>query len=84
MRNGSKGSHHVSPASSPERRAKRNELMRDFLIASDYAGISFDTGGCTAVHALSYQLGGKYHVPHGESNYAMFTDVLRNYMEIKP
>lgn len=36
------------------------------------------------MHALSYQLGGKYHVPHGESNYAMFTGVLRNYMEIKP
>lgn len=74
----------AGPAGSPERRVKRNELMRDFLIASDYAGISFDTGGCTAVHALSYQLGGKYHVPHGESNYAMFTGVLRNYMEIKP
>ena len=54
------------------------------MFASDYAGISFDTGGCAAVHALSYQLGGKYHVPHGESNYAMFTGVLRNYMEIKP
>ncbi|NMM98078.1 iron-containing alcohol dehydrogenase [Bifidobacterium olomucense] len=40
-------------------------------------------GGGAAVHALSYQLGGKYHVPHGESNYAMFTGVLRNYMEIK-
>ena len=74
----------AGPAGSPERRVKRNELMRDFLIASDYAGISFDTGGCAAVHALSYQLGGKYHVPHGESNYAMFTGVLRNYMEIKP
>ena len=73
----------AGPAGSAERRAKRNELMGDFLIASDYAGISFDTGGCAAVHALSYQLGGKYHVPHGESNYAMFTGVLRNYMEIK-
>ena len=73
----------AGPAGSPERRAKRNELMGDFLIASDYAGISFDTGGCAAVHALSYQLGGKYHVPHGESNYAMFTGVLLNYMEIK-
>ncbi|WP_455676956.1 4-hydroxybutyrate dehydrogenase [Pseudoscardovia suis] len=73
----------AGPAGSPERRAKRNELMSDFLIASDYAGLSFETGGCAAVHALSYQLGGKYHVPHGESNYAMFTGVLRNYMEIK-
>ena len=70
-------------AGSAERRAKRNKLMNDFLIASDFAGIAFDTAGCAAVHALSYQLGGKYHVPHGESNYVMFTGVLRNYMEIK-
>ena len=73
----------AGPAGSEKRRTRRNELMNDFLIASDWAGISFDTGGCAAVHALSYQLGGKYHVPHGESNYAMFTGVLRNYMEIK-
>ena len=32
---------------------------------------------------MSYPLGGKYHVAHGESNYAMFTGVLKNYMEIK-
>ncbi|PJM77126.1 4-hydroxybutyrate dehydrogenase [Bifidobacterium felsineum] len=81
--NGYKAIVAAGPTGSSERRAKRNELMNDFLIASDYAGISFDTGGCAAVHALSYQLGGKYHVPHGESNYAMFTGVLRNYMEIK-
>ncbi|KAB7787958.1 4-hydroxybutyrate dehydrogenase [Bifidobacterium cebidarum] len=81
--NGYKAIVAAGPIGSSERRAKRNELMNDFLIASDYAGISFDTGGCAAVHALSYQLGGKYHVPHGESNYAMFTGVLRNYMEIK-
>ncbi|HIZ92889.1 MAG TPA: iron-containing alcohol dehydrogenase, partial [Candidatus Flavonifractor avicola] len=38
---------------------------------------------CAAVHATSYPLSGKYHVAHGESNYAMFTGVLKNYMEIK-
>ncbi|WP_300765657.1 4-hydroxybutyrate dehydrogenase [uncultured Bifidobacterium sp.] len=70
-------------AGSEGRRARRNELMEDFLIASNYAGISFDIAGCAAVHALSYQLGGKYHVPHGESNYAMFTGVLRCYMSIR-
>ncbi|MEW3585118.1 iron-containing alcohol dehydrogenase, partial [[Clostridium] symbiosum] len=41
------------------------------------------TAGCAAVHATSYPLGGKYHVPHGESNYAMFTGVLKNYMELR-
>lgn len=59
------------------------DLLEDFLIASNYAGLAFGTAGCAAVHALSYPLGGAYHVPHGESNYAMFTGVLKNYMEIK-
>ena len=58
-------------------------LMEDFLIASNYAGLAFGTAGCAAVHAMSYPLGGTYHVAHGESNYAMFTGVLKNYMEIK-
>ncbi len=35
------------------------------------------------MHALSYPLGAIYHVPHGEANYAMFTGVLKNYMELK-
>ena len=61
----------------------RIALLEDFLIASNYAGLAFGTAGCAAVHATSYPLGGKYHVPHGESNYAMFTGVLKNYMEIK-
>lgn len=58
-------------------------LLEDFLVASNYAGLAFGTAGCAAVHATSYPLGGKYHVPHGESNYAMFTGVLKNYMEIR-
>ena len=48
-------------------------LLDDFLVASNFAGIVFGTAGCAAVHAMSYPLGGKYHVAHGESNYAMFT-----------
>ena len=61
----------------------RIALLEDFLIASNYAGLAFGTAGCAAVHATSYPLGGKYHVPHGESNYAMFTGVLKAYMELK-
>lgn len=63
--------------------AARVLMIKDFLIASNYAGIAFGTAGCAAVHAMSYPLGGKYHVAHGESNYAMFTGVLKKYMEIK-
>ena len=61
----------------------RFSLLNDFLLASNYAGLAFGTAGCAAVHALSYPLGGKYHVPHGESNYAVFTGVMKNYIEIK-
>lgn len=61
----------------------RNSLMKEFLLASNYAGIAFGNAGCGAVHALSYPLGAKYHVAHGESNYAMFTGVMRNYMELR-
>lgn len=61
----------------------RIPLMKDFLLASNWAGIAFSVPGCAAVHAMSYPLGGKYHVPHGESNYAMFTGVMNCYMSIK-
>lgn len=62
----------------------RKLIMKEFLIASTYAGIAFGNAGCAAVHAMSYPLGAKYHVPHGEANYAMFTGVYKAYMSIKP
>ncbi|MFP3156271.1 4-hydroxybutyrate dehydrogenase [Lachnospiraceae bacterium ZAX-1] len=61
----------------------RIPLLHDFLIASTYAGIAFGNAGCAAVHALSYPLGAIHHVPHGEANYAVFTGVMKNYMEMK-
>ena len=61
----------------------RLPLMKDFLMASNWAGIAFSVPGCAAVHAMSYPLGASYHVPHGESNYAMFTGVMNCYMSIK-
>lgn len=61
----------------------RIPLMKAFLLASNWAGIAFSVPGCAAVHAMSYPLGAKYHVPHGESNYAMFAGVMNCYMSIK-
>lgn len=58
-------------------------LLSDFLIASNYAGIAFGNAGCAAVHAMSYPLSGKYHVPHGEANYCLLTGVFKKYMSIK-
>ena len=60
----------------------RIALLSQFLMASNYAGIAFANAGCAAVHAMSYPLGATYHVAHGESNYAMFTGVMKNYMEL--
>jgi 4-hydroxybutyrate dehydrogenase len=63
---------------------RRRELMGDFLRASCYAGIAFGNAGVGAVHALSYPLGGRYHVPHGESNYQFFTEVFKVYRDKSP
>lgn len=62
----------------------RFKIMEDFLIASNYAGIAFGNAGVGAVHALSYPLGGKYHVAHGESNYEFFIEVFRTYNKFNP
>lgn len=56
----------------------------DFLTASNFAGIAFGYAGCAAVHALSYPLGGKYHIPHGEANQLMFAEVMRTYRKKQP
>ena len=57
----------------------RAKYLHDILIASNMAGIAFSNAGCGAVHAMSYPLGSKFHVAHGESNYALFTGVLKYY-----
>jgi 4-hydroxybutyrate dehydrogenase len=62
----------------------RFEYLEEFLTAATYAGIAFLQGGCATVHALSFLLGGVYHVPHGESNYALFGKVLEKYDAINP
>ena len=70
-------------AASDLRTEARIPLLGEFLMASTYAGIAFGNAGCAAVHAMSYPLGATYHVPHGESNYALFMGVMKNYMELK-
>jgi len=62
----------------------RFERLEDMAIASNYAGIAFGNAGVGAVHALSYPLGGKYHVPHGEANYQFFTEVFKLYTKKNP
>jgi 4-hydroxybutyrate dehydrogenase len=62
----------------------RIPLLKDFLLASNYAGVAFGNAGCGAVHAMSYPLGAKYHVPHGEANYQMFVGVFKTYQHLNP
>lgn len=62
----------------------RIPVMEEFLLASAYAGIAFGNAGTAAVHAMSYPLGAAYHVPHGESNYALFTGVFKTYQRLEP
>lgn len=56
----------------------------DFLNASNFAGLAFSSAGCAAVHALSYPLGGGYHIPHGEANQLVFAATFRKYKEKQP
>ena len=54
-----------------------DEARNSMLIAAFYAGVAITASGTTAVHALSYPLGGKYHIPHGVSNAIMLAPVMK-------
>jgi alcohol dehydrogenase len=49
----------------------------NMLLAAFYGGVAITASGTTAVHALSYPLGGKYHIPHGIANAVMLVPVMR-------
>lgn len=53
------------------------EAKRQMLLGSFYAGVAITSSGTTAVHALSYPLGGKYHIAHGVSNAILLTPVMK-------
>ena len=52
------------------------DAKRAMQIASFYAGIAITASGTTAVHALSYPLGGKHHVAHSVSNAILLSPVM--------
>ncbi len=62
----------------------RLSYLDEFVTASYLAGIAFLKAGCATVHGMSFPLGGTYHVPHGESNYALFGKILEIYDEKDP
>ncbi len=57
-------------------------LLSDFLLGSNYAGIAFGNAGTGYVHAMSYSFGATYHVPHGEANYVLFMAVFKTYQKL--
>ncbi len=52
------------------------EAKNSMLLGAFYGGVAITGSGTTAVHALSYPLGGKYHIPHGVSNAILFGHVM--------
>ena len=66
--------HNIEAACNCPGAASAKENM---LLASFYGGVAITASGTTAVHALSYPLGGKYHIPHGVSNAILLAPVMR-------
>ncbi len=53
------------------------QAREDMLLGSYFGGVCIATSSTVAVHALSYPLGGKYHIPHGLSNAILLPDVMK-------
>lgn len=62
----------------------RMNLLEEFLVASNLAGVAFGNAGTGIVHAMSYPLSGVYHVTHGEANYQFLTTAFAFYQEQNP
>ncbi|MCL1818237.1 MAG: iron-containing alcohol dehydrogenase [Spirochaetaceae bacterium] len=48
----------------------------NLLLGAFYGGVAIASSGTTAVHALAYPLGGRYHMAHGVSNAILFAKVM--------
>ena len=57
----------------PNAMVEKNRMQ----MAAYYGGLAITASGTTAVHALSYPLGGKYHIAHGVSNAILLAPVMR-------
>jgi alcohol dehydrogenase class IV len=50
--------------------------LEQMLLGAFYGGAAITGSGTTAVHALAYPLGGRYHIAHGVSNAVLFSRVM--------
>ena len=60
------------------------EARSDMLLASYFAGMCITLSGTNAVHAMSYPLGVKYHIPHGQSNAMLLPYVMEYNLSAMP
>lgn len=60
------------------------EARAAVLLGAMYGGLCLGPVNTAAVHALSYGLGGKFHVPHGLANAVLMPEVLRFNMSANP
>lgn len=65
--------HIMDACDNPDAMDAKNKMQ----IASFLAGVAIAASGTTAVHALSYPLGGKYHIAHGVSNAILLVPVMK-------
>jgi len=59
------------------RDGKNIDARHDMLLAAFFGGMCIASSSTTAVHALAYPLGGKYHLPHGLSNAVLLPHVMK-------
>lgn len=60
------------------------EARSALLLGSMYGGLCLGPVNTSAVHALSYGLGGKFHISHGLSNAILMPEVLRFNLSSNP
>jgi len=56
---------------------QRQEAREALALGSLYGGLCLGPVNTAAVHALSYPLGGEFHIPHGLSNAILLPSVMR-------
>ena len=66
--------HHIVRAYTNPEDMEAKEAM---MVGAYYGGVAITASGTTAVHALSYPLGGKFHIAHGVSNAILFVPVMK-------
>lgn len=70
----------VEAVNTPSSIVARERMM----LGSLYGGLCLGPVNTAAVHALSYPLGGSFHIPHGHANAILLPHVLRFNMAASP